>query len=83
MLNLSVNLMKFRFLLPFVLLLLAAQSTPPIAITFPAPDAIISGEVTVTGTTDIFGFCLFSIGLLLRLQPDRIPGSPSKPPLSP
>ncbi len=56
MLNLSVNLMKFRFLLPFVLLLLAAQTTPPIAITFPAPDAILSGEVTVTGTTDIVDF---------------------------
>ena len=67
MLNLPVNFMKsvtlssvspfhIRFFLPFVLLLLAAQSTPPIAITSPAPDGIISGEVTITGTTDIQGF---------------------------
>jgi len=56
MLNLSVKLMKIRFLLPFVLLLLAAQTTPPIAITSPAPDTFISGEVTITGTTDIPGF---------------------------
>ena len=56
MLDLSVNLMKIRILLPFVLLLLAAQDTPPIAITSPAPGDAIRGEVTVTGTTDILGF---------------------------
>jgi len=56
MLDLSVNLMKVRFLLPFVLLLIAAQTDPPIAITSPAPDSIISGEVTITGTTDVLGF---------------------------
>jgi len=55
MLNLSVNLMKIHFLFPFVLLLIAAQ-TSPIAITSPASDAIISGEVIITGTTDIQGF---------------------------
>ena len=56
MLDLSVNLMKVRFLLPFVLLLIAAQTDPPIAITSPALDSIISGEVTITGTTDVLGF---------------------------
>jgi hypothetical protein len=56
MLDLSVNLMKIRFLPLLVLFLVAAQSTPPIAITFPAPDAIIGGEVIITGTTDVLGF---------------------------
>jgi hypothetical protein len=56
MLDLSVNLMKIHFLLPIVFLLIAAQSAPPIAITSPAPDAIIGGEVTITGTTDVLGF---------------------------
>ena len=55
-LSASHPLTKIRILLPFVLLLIAAQSAPPIAITSPAPDAIISGEVTITGTTDIAGF---------------------------
>jgi len=56
MLNLSVNLMKIRLLLPFILLLIAAQSAPPIAITSPAPDSIIAGEITITGTTDVQDF---------------------------
>jgi len=56
MLNLSVNLMKIRPLLPFILLLIAAQSTPPIAITSPTPDAIVNGVVTITGTTDVQDF---------------------------
>lgn len=56
MLDLSVNLMKIRILLPLVLLLLAAQDTPPIAITSPAPGDAIRGEVTITATTDILGF---------------------------
>lgn len=56
MLDLSVNLMKTRFFLLFVLLLLAAQTAPPIAITSPAPNASVSGEVTITGTTDVLGF---------------------------
>jgi hypothetical protein len=56
MLDLSVNLMKIRFLPLFALLLLAAQDTPPIAITSPASGDAIRGVVTVTGTTDTFGF---------------------------
>lgn len=56
MLDLSVHLMKIRNLIPLVLLLLAAQDTPPVAITSPAPGTAIRGEVTVTGTTDIPGF---------------------------
>jgi len=61
MLDLSVNFMKSVYLfpiryLPFVLLLIAAQSAQSIAITSPAPNAIIAGEVTITGTTDIQNF---------------------------
>lgn len=48
--------MKLRFLLPLVLLLLAAQDSPPVAITFPASGDILSGQVTITGRTDVPGF---------------------------
>lgn len=56
MLNLSVNFMKIRFLLPFALLLISAQDTSPVAIISPATGDIISGAVTITGTTDVLGF---------------------------
>ena len=52
MLNLFVRLMKTKLFLPFVLLLIAAQDSPPIAITFPLSGDILRGEVTITGTTD-------------------------------
>lgn len=48
--------MKIRALLPLVLLLLAAQDSPPVAITFPTSGDILSGQVTVTGRTDVPGF---------------------------
>jgi len=56
MLNLSVNFMKIRFLLPLALLLIAAQNSSPVAILSPASGDIISGQVTITGTTDVLGF---------------------------
>ena len=56
MLNLFVRLMKTKLFLPFVLLLIAAQDSPPIAITFPLPGDALRGEVTITGTTDIPNF---------------------------
>jgi hypothetical protein len=56
MLNLFVNFMNIRFLLPVTLLLLAAQGTSPVAITSPVDGGIVGGQVTVTGTTDILGF---------------------------
>jgi hypothetical protein len=56
MLNLHVRLMKIRFLLPFVLLLIAAQDSPPIAITSPAANEVLRGQVTVTGTLDVVTF---------------------------
>lgn len=56
MLDLFVNFMKIRFLIPFTLLLIAAQGASPVAITSPVEGDIVSGEVTITGTTDILGF---------------------------
>jgi hypothetical protein len=56
MLNLHVRLMNIRVLLPFVLLLIAAQDTPPIAITSPAANEALRGQVTVTGTLDVVTF---------------------------
>ena len=56
MLNLFVRLMKIRVLLPFVLLLIAAQTAPPIAITSPAAEEVLRGPVTVTGTLDVPSF---------------------------
>ncbi|HSL46592.1 MAG TPA: hypothetical protein VK897_24370 [Anaerolineales bacterium] len=48
--------MKIGFLLPFVLLLIAAQDTPPVAITSPAPDEVLRGQVTVAGRLDVPSF---------------------------
>lgn len=56
MLNLSVNFMKIRILSLLVFLSFAAQDTPPIAITFPVSGDVISGVVTIKGTTDVQGF---------------------------
>jgi hypothetical protein len=48
--------MKLRFLLPLVLLLIAAQDEPPITITAPLAGDVLRGEVTIIGTTDIPNF---------------------------
>lgn len=56
MLNLSVTFMRPYFLVPLALLLLAAQGNPPVAITYPTPDDMVAGKVTITGTTDVPGF---------------------------
>jgi hypothetical protein len=48
--------MKLRFFLLFVLFLVAAQDTPPVAITSPAPDEILRGQVTITGQVNVSGF---------------------------
>jgi hypothetical protein len=56
MLNLYVRLMKPRFFLLLVLFLLAAQTTPPVAITSPTPDELLRGEVTITGKLDVPSF---------------------------
>lgn len=56
MIDLSVHFMNIRVFLPLVLLLLAAQDAPAVAITSPAPGGAVRGEVTVTGTTGVSGF---------------------------
>ncbi|MCC6500847.1 MAG: hypothetical protein IT313_11335 [Anaerolineales bacterium] len=48
--------MKIRFILPFVLFLLAAQDSPPVAVASPASGEILRGEVTIIGSTDIPNF---------------------------
>jgi len=48
--------MKFFWLIPFVLLLIAAQGTSPVAITSPRADDILHGQINITGTTDIPDF---------------------------
>ena len=56
MLNLYVRPMKLRSLIPLILLMIAAQDTPPIALTSPNTGDILRGQVTITGTTDVPGF---------------------------
>lgn len=56
MLNLYVRLMKIRFLLPFVLFLIAAQDAPQVAITSPVPDEFLRGQVTISGRLDVTSF---------------------------
>jgi hypothetical protein len=48
--------MKISFLLPFVLLLIAAQDAPPVAITSPVPDEVLRGPVTITGSLNVPSF---------------------------
>jgi hypothetical protein len=48
--------MKLRCRLLLVLLLLAAQDTPPVAITSPAPDELLRGQVTITGSVNVPSF---------------------------
>ena len=48
--------MKLRFLIPLVLLTIAAQDAPPIAIASPKAGDILHGQVTITGSTDVTNF---------------------------
>jgi hypothetical protein len=54
--SLAVLRMKLRLLLPLFLLMVAAQTAPPIAITSPAAEEVLRGQVTVTGTLDVNSF---------------------------
>src|ERR671918_885378 len=56
MLNLLVLLMKIRFLLPLIVLLIVAQDSSPLVITSPAAQEVLRGEVTITGSIDIPNF---------------------------
>jgi len=48
--------MKLRLLLPFILLLIAAQDSPPVAITSPAAGDVLRGQVSITGSMAVSGF---------------------------
>lgn len=48
--------MKLYVLFPLVLLALAAQTTPPVAITSPAAGEVLRGQVTVIGNLDLPSF---------------------------
>src|SRR5215213_6447338 len=52
----SVRLMKLRFLLLFVLSLVAAQDTPPVTILSPVAEELLRGQVTITGKIDVQSF---------------------------
>ena len=69
MLNLSVLLMKIRFLLPFILLLVAAQDSASLAITSPAPEEVLRSEVTITGSTDIPNFIFAQLDFAYAANP--------------
>jgi hypothetical protein len=48
--------MKLYLFLPFFLLVVAAQTAPPVAITSPAAAEVLRGQVTVAGTMDVPNF---------------------------
>ena len=48
--------MMFRLSLLLILFSIAAQDTPPVAITSPAPDELLRGQVTITGRIDFPSF---------------------------
>ena len=52
----SVGWMNLRLSLLLLLFLLAAQDTPPLAITSPAPDELLRGQLTITGRLDFPSF---------------------------
>jgi len=69
MLNLFVLLMKIRFLPPLILLLVAAQDSPPLAITAPASEEVLRGEVTITGSTDFPNFIFAQLDFAYASNP--------------
>lgn len=56
MLNLHVRLMKFRLLFLTVVFVIAAQDTPPLAITSPRAGEMLVGQISIIGSTDIPNF---------------------------
>ena len=69
MLDLIAQLMKLRLLLPFVLLLTAAQTAPPIAITSPLAGDALRGQVTITGRMDVSDFLSAQLDFAYASQP--------------
>jgi hypothetical protein len=56
MLDLFVRLMNKLLFLPFFFFILAAQDSPPVAITSPAPAEILRGQVNIIGSTNVPDF---------------------------
>lgn len=61
--------MKIRFILPFVLLIIAAQDSPPVAITYPEAGDILRAEVTITGSTDVPDFTFAQLDFAYASDP--------------
>jgi hypothetical protein len=61
--------MKLRFLLFFALLLVAAQASPAVAITSPATNEILRGQVTITGKVDAPSFVSVQLDFAYALNP--------------
>ena len=56
MLNLYVRSMKLRLFSLLALILVAAQASPPVAITSPMPDEVLRGQVSIMGKVDVPSF---------------------------
>jgi hypothetical protein len=56
MLNLYVRLMRITLFVPLFLLMIAVQAAQPVAISSPAADEVLRGQVTVTGTLEVPSF---------------------------
>jgi hypothetical protein len=54
--KLVCSAVKLRIFIPLILLMIAAQAAPPVAITSPRAGDIVRGQVIITGTTDIPNF---------------------------
>lgn len=77
--------MKIRLFLPFVLFLLAAQDSPPIAITSPVANEVLHGEVTIIGSTDAPNFASAQLDFKYASDsrsPDALSGADSWFPLA-
>jgi hypothetical protein len=61
--------MKLRVLLPLVLLAIAAQTTPPVAITSPTAGEVLRGSVTVTGALDVAAFASAALDFAYASNP--------------
>jgi hypothetical protein len=69
MLNLLVRLMKLHLLLFVTLLFIAAQDSSPLAITSPAAEEVLRGEVNITGNIDISNFTFAQLDFAYASNP--------------
>jgi hypothetical protein len=69
MLDLFVNFMRYKILILLTFLTVAAQATPLIAITTPSSGEVVTGVVTVRGTTDVDGFASYQLDFSYASNP--------------